>query len=59
MVTGFIRSADHLTSFLTEVVTVLQQGRCAWAAGTDCENLLGSLVITLLGIKTRAMFWGR
>jgi CrcB protein len=38
---------------------MLQQGRYAFAAGTACVHLFGSLALTVLGLKTVAMFWVR
>jgi CrcB protein len=47
------------SSFSAEVVAMLQQGRYALAAGTSMLHLFGSLALTVLGIKTVAMFWVR
>ena len=59
LVTGFLGALTTFTSFSAEVVTMLQQGRYALAAGTSGVHLFGSLALTLLGLKSVAMFWGR
>jgi CrcB protein len=38
---------------------MLQQGRFALAVGTASLHLLGSLALTVLGLKTVAAFWVR
>ena len=59
LVTGFLGALTTFSSFSAEVVAMLQQGRYALAAGTSGVHLLGSLALTLLGLKSVAMFWGR
>ena len=59
LVTGFLGALTTFSSFSAEVVAMLQQGRYAFAAGTTCVHLFGSLALTVLGLKTVAMFWGR
>lgn len=59
LVTGFLGALTTFSSFSAEVVAMLQQGRFALAAGTASVHLFGSLMLTLLGLKTVAMFWGR
>ena len=59
LVTGFLGALTTFSSFSAEVVAMLQQGRYAFAAGTACVHLFGSLALTVLGLKTVAMFWGR
>ena len=59
LVTGFLGALTTFSSFSAEVVTMLQQGRYALAAGTSGVHLFGSLALTLLGLKSVAMFWGR
>ena len=59
LVTGFLGALTTFSSFSAEVVAMLQQGRYALAAGTSGVHLFGSLAMTLLGLKSVAMFWGR
>ena len=59
LVTGFLGALTTFSSFSAEVVAMLQQGRYAFAAGTACVHLFGSLALTVLGLKTVAMLWVR
>ena len=59
LVTGFLGALTTFSSFSAEVVAMLQQGRYALAAGTSLLHLFGSLALTVLGIKTVALFWVR
>ena len=59
LVTGFLGALTTFSSFSAEVVTMLQQSRYALALGTASVHLLGSLALTMLGLKTVAMLWGR
>jgi len=59
LVTGFLGALTTFSSFSAEVVAMLQQGRFVLAAGTASVHLFGSLMLTLLGLKTVAIFWGR
>ena len=59
LVTGFLGALTTFSSFSAEVVAMLQQGRYTLAAGTSMLHLFGSLALTVLGIKTVAMFWVR
>ena len=56
-VTGFLGALTTFSSFSAEVVGMLQQGRFALAAGTASLHLLGSLALTLLGLKTVGTLW--
>lgn len=56
LVTGFLGALTTFSSFSAEVVGMLQQSRYALALGTAALHLFGSLLLTLLGIKT-AMFF--
>ena len=38
---------------------MLQQARYALALGTASLHLLGSLALTVLGLRTVSMLWGR
>lgn len=59
LVTGFLGALTTFSSFSAEVVTMLQQARYALALGTVSLHLLGSLVLTVLGLKTVALLWAR
>ncbi|MCE2781717.1 fluoride efflux transporter CrcB [Limnohabitans sp.] len=59
LVTGFLGALTTFSSFSAEVVAMLQQGRLTLAAGTASVHLFGSLMLTMLGLKTVAMFWAR
>ena len=59
LVTGFLGALTTFSSFSVEVVALLQQGRYALALGTAALHLLGSLALTLLGLKTVALIWVR
>lgn len=56
LVTGFLGALTTFSSFSAEVVSMLQQQRYALALGTASLHLLGSLALTLAGIKS-AMFF--
>ncbi len=59
LVTGFLGALTTFSSFSAEVVAMLQHGRFALAAGTASVHLFGSLVLTVLGLKTVALIWAR
>jgi CrcB protein len=56
LVTGFLGALTTFSSFSAEVVAMLQQQRYALALGTAALHLLGSLTLTVAGIKS-AMFF--
>jgi CrcB protein len=57
LVTGFLGALTTFSSFSAEVVGMLQAGRHALALGTAAVHLLGSLALTVLGMKTVAWCW--
>lgn len=59
LVTGFLGALTTFSSFSAEVVALLQQARYALALGTTSVHLFGSLALTVLGLKTVMVFWGR
>ena len=59
LVTGFLGALTTFSSFSAEVVSMLQQGRFALAAGTASMHLFGSLALTVLGLKTVGLLWAR
>ena len=54
VVTGFLGGLTTFSTFSAEVVMLLQQGRLGWAAATVSGHVLGSLLMTLLGIVSVA-----
>ena len=52
LITGFLGALTTFSSFSAEVVAMLQQSRYALALGTAALHLMGSLVLTVIGIKT-------
>jgi fluoride exporter len=56
LVTGCLGALTTFSSFSAEVVGMLQASRFAWAVGTAAVHLLGSLVLTYLGMKTATLF---
>ena len=52
VVTGFLGGLTTFSSFSAEVVGFIQRGEFTWALGTALLHLVGSLVLTFLGILT-------
>jgi CrcB protein len=52
VITGFLGGLTTFSSFSAEVVSFLQRGEYTWALGTAILHLVGSLVLTFLGIFT-------
>ena len=52
MITGFLGGLTTFSSFSAEVITLMQRGEITWALGTALLHLVGSLVLTFLGILT-------
>ena len=52
LVTGFLGGLTTFSSFSAEVVGMLGQQRYALALGTAALHLLGSLLLTAVGIRT-------
>lgn len=52
VITGFLGGLTTFSSFSAEVVTLIQRGEITWALGTALMHLVGSLVLTFLGILT-------
>ncbi len=56
LVTGFLGALTTFSSFSAEVVTMLMQQRYALALTTTAVHLLGSLLLTIAGIKSASLF---
>ena len=56
LVTGFLGALTTFSSFSAEVVGMIQLQRYGLATGTAVLHLMGSLALTILGLKT-AMFF--
>jgi CrcB protein len=56
VITGFLGGLTTFSTFSAEVVLALQAGRTGWALATVGTHLLGSLVLTLAGLATPALF---
>ena len=52
VITGFLGGLTTFSSFSAEVVGLMQRGELTWALGTALLHLVGSLVLTFLGILT-------
>lgn len=52
VITGFLGGLTTFSSFSAEVVEFMQRGELSWALGTALLHLIGSLVLTFLGILT-------
>lgn len=61
IITGFCGGFTTFSTFSAEIVTLLQQGRVAWAFGAAATHLLGSILLTFAGIGTisllKAVHW--
>jgi CrcB protein len=58
VITGFLGGLTTFSTFSAEVVNALQAGRLGWAAATVVAHLAGSLLLTLAGMATPALFRG-
>lgn len=56
LVTGFLGALTTFSSFSAEVVSMLGQQRYALALGTSAVHLLGSLLLTVAGIRSATYF---
>lgn len=57
LVTGCLGALTTFSTFSAEIVGMLQHGRWTLALGTAALHLVGSLVLTLAGLKTAALVW--
>ena len=58
LVTGFLGALTTFSTFSAEVVSMLQHARYLLAFGTTALHLLGSLGLTLLGMKMAGAWFG-
>jgi CrcB protein len=56
LITGFLGGLTTFSSFSAEVVDFLMTGRYTLALGTAVAHVAGSLVMTVIGIKTATFF---
>ncbi len=54
VITGFLGGLTTFSSFSAEVTTLMQQGRLLWAGVAISAHVVGSLLMTLLGLATVA-----
>lgn len=56
LITGFLGALTTFSSFSSEVVAMLQNGRYGLALGTTSLHLFGSLLLTVAGLKSVALW---
>lgn len=52
LITGFLGGLTTFSTFSAETVTLLLRGQYAWGSALILTHLVGSLLMTLLGIQT-------
>ncbi|RUO80988.1 fluoride efflux transporter CrcB [Idiomarina tyrosinivorans] len=58
VITGFLGSLTTFSAFSAEVTVLIQQSRMFWAAGAISAHVIGSLLMTMLGLATYAWIKG-
>lgn len=56
LVTGFLGGLTTFSSFSAEIVAMLSQQRYTLALGTTAVHVLGSLLLTVVGIRSATYF---
>jgi CrcB protein len=56
VITGFLGGLTTFSTFSAEVTTLIQEGRMLWAVGAISAHVIGSLVMTMLGLVTVSAF---
>jgi CrcB protein len=56
VITGFLGGLTTFSTFSAETITLVQQGRFAWAGAAIAAHVAGSLLMTLLGLASVAFF---
>ncbi len=56
VITGFLGALTTFSSFSAEVTTLIQEGRILWATGAISAHVIGSLMMTMLGLATVSAF---
>ena len=57
--TGFLGGLTTFSTFSAEVVGLIERHQYAWAAGTAGAHLVGSLMLTGLGVVLANALWAR
>ena len=57
LITGFLGALTTFSTFSAEAVTLLARGQYVWAICHITSHLVGSLIMTVLGIATSRRLW--
>ncbi|WP_382323915.1 fluoride efflux transporter CrcB [Hydrogenophaga sp. UC242_50] len=57
VITGFLGALTTFSTFSAEVIAMLQHGRFALAVGTAGLHLMGSLLLTWVGMRSAAIWF--
>lgn len=56
VITGFLGGLTTFSTFSAEVTTLIQEGRMVWAGVAISAHVVGSLLMTMLGLASVALF---